>query len=304
MVGSAVASEVEFKSSGLTLKGLLYRPSNVDEQRPGVVLCHGFGGVMEIVVAPFAERFAEHGYPSLVFDYRCNGASEGIPRGRIDPTARHDDIRAAIGFLAQQDGIDRDRLVLWGTSYGGAHSLFVGALDPRVHGVISQVPGTGFREVIAKGGRKLWDRLLHRVTDEFIERNETGIERTMAIAAPEGEPSMFPQPGVFEWFSKYAFDKPTFRNEFTVESILRSIEYTPTAFIDLIAPRPLLMVLGTQDDLASPKQAAAAFEMAGEPKRLVTFECGHFGLYECGPFHDAAVAVELEWLHEHFSLPG
>jgi hypothetical protein len=101
---------------------------------------------------------------------------------------------------------------------------------------------------------------------------------------------------------KYAFDKPTFLNAFTVESLLRAIGYTPTAFIDLISPRRLLMVLGAQDDLASPQQAAAAFELAGALKRLETFDWGQFGLYDGGPLHDAAIAVQVEWLHQHFPL--
>ena len=45
-------------------------------------------------------------------------------------------------------------------------------------------------------------------------------------------------------------------------------EYEPGAFMERIAPTPLLMVLGDADVVCPTDLALAAFNRAGEPKRL------------------------------------
>jgi X-Pro dipeptidyl-peptidase (S15 family) len=89
----------------------------------------------------FAQRFVAAGMVVLAFDHRHLGASDGDERGRIVFQKQHNDIRAALGWLARQPGIDGERIGLWGSSYSGAHVIFLGAFDPRVKVVVSQVPG-------------------------------------------------------------------------------------------------------------------------------------------------------------------
>jgi hypothetical protein len=121
----------------------------------------------------------------------------------------------------------------------------------------------------------------------------------MPITSIDG-PCFFPQDGVYDWFAKNAFDKPTFLNGATLESWLRVIEYTPTAFIDLISPRPLLMLVTDKDTLVSPAQARDAFERAGEPKQLEVFPGGHFDLYDEGPRRERAMEVQIAWMQRYF----
>jgi cephalosporin-C deacetylase-like acetyl esterase len=65
--------------------------------------------------------------------------------GRIVYQEQHDDTRAALGWLTQQSGVDAERIGLWGSSYSGAHAVFLGAFDPRVKVVVAQVPGLDVR---------------------------------------------------------------------------------------------------------------------------------------------------------------
>ncbi|NQE68913.1 putative 31.7 kDa protein in traX-finO intergenic region [Nocardia gamkensis] len=70
---------IEFDSHGVSCAGLLYRPTG-GEAAPVVVLGHGLGGVKEMRLTAYAQRFAEAGFAALVFDYRYFGASGGEPR--------------------------------------------------------------------------------------------------------------------------------------------------------------------------------------------------------------------------------
>src|SRR5262249_54470507 len=153
--------DVTFLSGGLSCSGWLLRPDGVSGDRPGIVVCAGGGGVKEMNTGRVAEDFARDGYVALAFDYRYLGASEGTPRGRLVPQVEHDDIRAALEFLGRQPGVAPSRLALWGVSFGGAHAMFVGALDPRVKVVIAQVPGLGIRAILQRSnGRRQLDAFL------------------------------------------------------------------------------------------------------------------------------------------------
>jgi hypothetical protein len=56
----------------------------------------------------------------VTFDYRHWGDSDGHPRGWFSLGRQQSDWRAAVAFARQLDGIDPDRVALWGFSMGGA----------------------------------------------------------------------------------------------------------------------------------------------------------------------------------------
>lgn len=109
---------------------------------PVVVMAHGLGGVKEMRLDAFAERFQAAGYACLVFDYRSFGASGGEPRRVMSVRRQLDDWRAAVAHARTLPGVDPERVVLWGTSFSGGHVLVVGAEDHRVAAVVSQCPFT------------------------------------------------------------------------------------------------------------------------------------------------------------------
>ncbi len=88
--------------------------------RPCVVMAHGIGGTRDSGLLPFAEAFAEAGLDVLLFDYRNFGASSGEPRQFGAPPRHRDDYRSAVAFARQIEGVDPDRIVLWGTSWWAA----------------------------------------------------------------------------------------------------------------------------------------------------------------------------------------
>lgn len=109
---------------------------------PIIVMAHGLAGVREMRLDAFAERFVAAGYRCLVFDYRHFGASTGDPRQLLSIAAQQEDWRSAIAFARTLDGVNPERVVIWGTSFGGGHVLHTAARDPRLAAVISQCPFT------------------------------------------------------------------------------------------------------------------------------------------------------------------
>jgi len=102
--------------------------------------------------------------------------SEG-PRSRLAPYGRVADVQAALTFLGLQPQVDPDRLGIYGTSYGGATVVWVGAVDPRVKCIVSVV-GVGH------GGR--WMRSVRRPDEWHDLLARTKADRVKRILALDG----------------------------------------------------------------------------------------------------------------------
>jgi alpha-beta hydrolase superfamily lysophospholipase len=68
-------TEIDFDSVGAKLRGRLYRSGN--SNAPIVVMAHGFTATAHMSLYKFAERLAEHGNHTLVYDHRNLGLSDG-----------------------------------------------------------------------------------------------------------------------------------------------------------------------------------------------------------------------------------
>jgi dipeptidyl aminopeptidase/acylaminoacyl peptidase len=155
-------------SDGTRMAGDVYRPKDLKpaDKLPAIVFVHGTGGVKKMPWSiQLATAFAQHGYIFLNFDYRGWGESESrllvletMPepdsKGEVTVKARAvrwqmdfqdqtTDIRNAIAFLAGEPNVDRERIGVFGTSYGGSLVTWTAAYDPRVKCAAMQVPGLG-----------------------------------------------------------------------------------------------------------------------------------------------------------------
>jgi pimeloyl-ACP methyl ester carboxylesterase len=105
-------------------------------------MAHGLGGVRQMRLDAFAARFQAAGYACLVFDYRHFGGSEGQPRQLLDVRKQQADWRSAVTFARGLPQVDGQRVVVWGTSFGGGHAIHTGATMQGVSAVIAQCPFT------------------------------------------------------------------------------------------------------------------------------------------------------------------
>ncbi|HEX2593966.1 MAG TPA: alpha/beta hydrolase [Rhizomicrobium sp.] len=294
-------SDISFTSNGTTCRGWLYRPDNARDKAPAIVMSHGFSAVKEQGLDAFARRFCADGFVVVVFDYRFLGSSDGEPRGRIVPQDQHDDLRAALDWISVQPGVDPGRIGMWGSSYSGGHSLFMGAIDPRVKVIAAQVPAIcTAHSLIALAGKEGFTGILSMVADDHARRNAGQPSTPVPVVAPEGELSVLSTPDSYAWFSNSGkTEAPTWLNQTDLESVARLAEYNPAGIIDLIAPKPLLIQAATNDSLIPIALARDAFARAGEPKKYVEFDGGHFDVYPGTRFHEQALENAANWFKTH-----
>ncbi|MGW4370364.1 alpha/beta hydrolase [Nocardia takedensis] len=283
--------EVEFVSGGVTLRGWLFRPAEGSGPAPLVVMTHGFAGVKEWVV-PFAEVFSASGLACLVYDHPGFGSSDGEPRFEVNPNAQIEGYRDAITYARSLDGIDPERIGVWGTSFSGGHVLVVAAIDRRVRAVVSQVPTTdGWANL-----RSLVPTVMLPMVHAAIAADRQGRlagEAPLTIKAASDVPTdmvAMPGPEAYRWLMDNGPQVPGWRNEVTLSSIDHFQSYAPEAFVRRVSPTPLLMIVADQDTLTPTDIALRGYAEALEPKRLVLISGPHFVVYEEG-FEQAAAAA-------------
>ncbi len=119
----------------------LYRPAAAgDAELPAILMVHGWGGTQDTLTVPFYEEFTRAGFVVMSFDYTGWGDSAGLPRHTISARGRVREADAALAFLKSRPGVDRNRIVVWGTSFGGGHAVELAAEHPELLGAIAQVP--------------------------------------------------------------------------------------------------------------------------------------------------------------------
>jgi fermentation-respiration switch protein FrsA (DUF1100 family) len=299
--------DVMFKSGETFLAAWLFLPDQARSERrvPAVAMAHGFGAVKEMYLEPFARRFAAAGIAALVFDYRGFGASGGEPRQRVLPHDQMEDYRNALTWLSLQPEIDADGLGVWGTSFSGAHVIQVAAHDPRVKAVVSQAGPMDLGQIMrGLAGPEQFAGLQQLAIQERIRYATEGGEHYVPSAGRPGEGfALQADQDSYDFGTRAkATIAPAWRNEVAMSSLDAILEHAPGRFIDLVAPRPLLMILARNDAIVPPDSNRKAFARAGEPKRLLEIEGGHYSVYT-GRGADEAGQAATEWFTEHL-LPA
>lgn len=295
--------DIAFPADGTTLRGWLYEPDGA-RPYPLVVMAHGFSATKEMHLDDFAEAFSAGGLGVLVYDNRNLGESDGEPRGEIDPWRQIEDYRSAITFASQLDGVDPDRIGVWGSSYAGAHVLVVAAVDRRVRCVVSQVPlisgSANARRLIRAdhfaGLRAAFDA-------DRVARFDGAPPATIPVTWVDdpAEPCALPTADTHDFFLGPILDKAkTWQNEVTLRSVESFIGYEPGGYLPLISPTPLLLVVAAGDHLTPADIALAAYETACEPKKLLVLPGGHFEAYTGDNFATSS-SVQRDWFTAHLA---
>lgn len=295
-------TDVEFQTEdGTTLRGWWYQGEG--GSRPAIVMAHGFSATKEMYLDDFAEAFHAGGFDVLVYDNRGFGASDG-PEDELDPWQQIEDYRDAITWFSGQEGVDADRIGVWGSSYSGGHVLVVAALDRRVKCVVSQamlVSGLdGARRLIRSD---TWDALRGMFDADRAARlaGEPPVKMPVVFTDSPDEPSALPTQDSHDFFLGPILERATtWRNLVTLRSVERFTEYEPGTYIERISPTPLLMVVAKNDVLTPTDLSIEAYGRAREPKKLLILPGGHFDAYTGAAFEISAPA-QLEWFQTHLA---
>jgi dipeptidyl aminopeptidase/acylaminoacyl peptidase len=291
---------VTFYSEGSKLSGDLYLPPDLrpSDRRAAIVLCHGYTGVKDLYLPDNARVLNAAGYIVLTFDYKGWGESEG-PRSRLAPYGRVADVGAALTFLSLQPHVDPERLGIYGTSYGGATVVWVGAVDPRVKCIVSVVGiGNGRRWMRSVRRPDEWYDLLKLAKSDREKRVRDGrsafVERSQ-ILLPDRQSA--------ELAAAARRANPAAVNDLPLEFIDDTLSFHPEWVVDKIAPRPILFITTDDDRLVPPEESEALFAKAGEPKKLVTLRgFGHYEVYT-EPAFGQVMAETTAWFGKYLPHP-
>ncbi|MGH7140970.1 MAG: alpha/beta hydrolase, partial [Pirellulales bacterium] len=298
--------DVSFDSEGLFCAGWYHVPADLapGERRPAIVMAHGWSGVKEMCLANFAEAFATAGFVVLVFDYRYLGASQGEPRSQIIPAEQRRDYKNAITWIISQPEVDPERIGIWGTSFSGGHVLVVAAEDRRVKAVVAHVPAVGIRSTTLHWLRRGMVREVFKagrlIVRQLLRPRETQM---IPVVNLPGGAATLPGEEAYAWKQRTARMAPNWRNEVTVSSMIAGMRDSVRPFIPRIAPTPLLMVVASHDEYCFTREQLRAFATAGEPKKLLQVDGGHFDFYE-EPGLSQVLPEQVDWFGEHLRKKG
>jgi cephalosporin-C deacetylase-like acetyl esterase len=298
-------TDVEFQSEGVTCRGWFYRPEG-DGPFPAVVLAGGWCYVRELVMPYYAEAFAAAGIAALVFDYRNLGVSDGDNRQHLDPWMQIRDYRNALSYLERHDDVDADRLGVWGISYSGGHALILGATDPRVKCLVSQIPVVDGYENMRRvhgtmGYRRLWQEILD---DRALRYDKPGEQLYIphATAEPAQDLGTWPFPETYHTFKALKeTEAPLYQNSSTVESVDLLLDYDVAPFVKRIYDTPSLVIVAEGDDLTLWDLEIAAYNaIPTSKKKLVTLpHTTHMTLYSDQSKLQTAAGHATAWFTEH-----
>jgi uncharacterized protein len=291
-----MSTEVSFTSNGLRIAGLFFTPEGREGERaPAIVIGHPGGGVKEQTASIYAQRLADKGYATLVFDAAYQGESEGGPRGLEDPYQRSEDVKSAVSYLTTRDDVDDDRIGALGICASGGYVPFAAQTDHRIKAVAT-VSGFDNGDMVRNGiGRTQNPAVLQEMLDT------AGALRT---AEARGEDPTYtfwvpptPEEGGegYEYYRTPRGQHPRSDNKMLVRSVDRLAQFDAYRFMAMISPRPLLMIAGTEAFSRYFSEEAVA--LAQEPKELLLIEgATHMSMYD----QDEHVTPAVDKLDEFF----
>lgn len=291
---------VEFTSEAALLRGLLLRPE-ASARAPVVIMAHGTSATIHMVLDEYAEVFRRNGMAVLLYDHRNFGASEGEPRQEINPWIQCRGYLDAIDFVQTLDGIDHDRIGLWGDSYSAGEVLVVGAIDERVTAIVAQIPVCGPVAPTLAPTRANFDAIRDTLLSGDVAGGPDVTRGPLPVVSPDqlGTPSLLEPVQAFRWFiDRGARHGTGWLNRATRVFPDTPVPYNPVLCAPFVTP-PTLMIVAPDDEMpnANYDVAALAHQLMPDPKEWHDIAGGHFGLlYHPSPLFDEATRIQTAFL--------
>lgn len=293
---------VLFPSGADHCEAWLYRPDGLKtgQRRPIVVMAHGLGAVKALRLAAFAERFCAAGYLCLVFDYRYFGGSTGSPRELLDIPSQLADWRAAVNYARALPEVDPERVIAWGTSFGGGHSLITAAEDSRIAAAISQCPFTdGIASSLALSPVNSARLTVMAVRDLLAKWRGRAPVRVKVAGEPH-ETALMTAPDAMPGFNALlaASDIPDVRErEWVPARIALQIPWHRPGSRAKDVCCPILFCVCETDSVA-PARPTLRHASKAPQGEIKIYPEGHFEIYLGAPF-ERVIADQLTFLQQH-----
>ena len=300
--GLAARHDLYFTSGTDRCHAWLYLPKAAADPGPPpvIVMAHGLGAVKVLRLSAFAERFQAAGYACLVFDYRHFGDSEGEPRELLSINRQREDWRAAVAHARTLSEVDPDRVVLWGTSFGGGHAIATAAADHSVAAAIAQCPFTdglaSARQISALGSARLGVAAAKDQLARALGRPPVRVK----VAARSGEVGLMDAPdvmnGVLGLLEASGLTEAEYRNDVPARIALEIPRDAPGRKASQIRCPILFCVCDT--DTVAPAEATVRHAAKAPRGEIHRYPDGHFDIY-IGEAFERVIADQLAFLQTH-----
>ncbi|MEK7570987.1 MAG: alpha/beta fold hydrolase [Patescibacteria group bacterium] len=164
--------KIQFLVDGQKISGTYFEPSPSRQKFPGVIFFHGMTSSQKNYL-PLAQKLTEQGIAGLSIDLRGHGASEGdFAKLTIADGVR--DGLTAYDFLANQKGIDTERIGLCGSSFGGTIASLI-ARKRKVASLVLRAPAAYPNDMVS------YTQIMEK--EEIFFQTMKKMEETTAIQA-------------------------------------------------------------------------------------------------------------------------
>ena len=290
-MASAKRDNVSFHARALKLAAHFFHPveGSPDTKGAAIIICHPWTSIKEQSPANYARVLTLAGFRCLAYDAAYQGESEGEPRNLEDPYQRVEDIKAAVTYLVGRSDVDSARIGVLGICASGGYAPFAAQTDLRIKAVATAAAvdvGVMARRGFDKDTSNL-EILKTQLEAAAADRNSdaTGKDVPIVRLLPEEFDPQNPPDGMPESFQDLArfYRASDARHARAINaSIPRSWDlmgnFDALLHVDMISPRPLLMITGTK--AATKWYSDDAIAKAKEPKELYVIEgLTHADLY-------------------------
>ena len=205
-----------------------------------------------------------------------------------------EDWQAAVAFTRQLDGVDPERIAVWGMSLGGGHALMIAAADRRVASVVALVPlADGLALTGQPGSPTVLLRIILSALREMITRRPVFVP----VAGPPGSFAVNTEPEALPGLTRLTVNGD-WRNQVSSSGLLAVPGFRPIRRATRIVA-PVLLQLGEHDAMVPPSPIEKTATRLPHSE-LLRYPIDHFECFT--PAHIQPIADDqIDFLTRHLT---
>ena len=289
---------------GITIAADLYQPKNGGASKlPALVLSGPFGAVKEQVAGLYAQTLAERGFVTLAFDPSFTGESGGAVRNVASAEFFTEDFSAAVDYVGLLPNVDRERIGAIGICGLSGMALTAASGDSRIKAVATASMYDMSRSMSRSYKDSYTREQRHQVVDYLSQQRWADAQKGRYALGYHEVPfdangrivkgtRVLPErlladadPVLAAFFNYYRTPRGyharsiNSASAWTATTPMSFFQFPMAANIDMIAPRPIMLVHGA--NAHSRYYSEDVHKAASGPKELVIVpDADHVDLYD------------------------